>query len=502
MRLTQFGKEIEAKEFIQDMSVRRRLTNEKMANQSEHPEVDGFSLSFDPGYKNFADFTHLGNVDEEYTEEMLDVYLTAKFPNPPTPQAIAEFTQTTVVFETTAKRNFNGVEDADYYITCNHPAIMETNKEFKIVSRVLRGTTPIDHANVEARVHVSRASDPNAESDPVYFELLDDGSKGTNSGDEHENDGTYTTTISPEQLHLENGTGISVMCNLVESPGGEWNDNNFYDKKKSLPTQNGQFTPYCCGTKDQKWNIPKTSDVTTLLRSSLETGAFLDPSLFVKGSDFGPPARIADLEAEMVGQPEDGLVKLSWTATGDDWGSGTAQSYNLVYSDKRKGLMKSNKITRDSKMVLSGSLEPVPAGQQMEVILRLENPHVPGTYMFALNATDDAGKVSRPSNVARVNFHDGSPLVLDADPHLVHGHGKNDLPFEEKIRRIVKDERIVKRFTALIEKNKKIVRDAENNVMEKRLKERMGRRGTSVDRIMEKIKNDEVLRAIYKSKLL
>jgi len=195
-------------------------------------------------------------------------------------------------------------------------------------------------------------------------------------------------------------------------------------------------------------------------------------------------------------------VKLSWTATGDDWGTGTAQSYNLVYSDRRKGLMNSNGVTRDSRMLVSGSMEPVPAGEKMEVMIRLENHHIPGTYMFALNATDDAGKVSRPSNVARINFHDGSPLVLDADPHLVHGYAKNDLPFEEKIRKIVKDERIVTRFMAHIEKNKKIVRDAENNVMEKRLMEKMGRRGTSVERIMDKIKKDEVLRAIYKSKLL
>merc|ERR1711892_1452160 len=161
------------------------------------------------------------------------------------------------------------------------------------------------------------------------------------------------------------------------------------------------------------------------------------------------------------------------TATGDDWGTGIAQSYNLVHSDKRKGLMKSKGITSNSKMLISGSLDPVPAGEKMEVILRLENHHVPGTYLFAITAIDDAAKVSRPSNIARVNFHDGSPVVLDADPHLVHGHGKNDLPFEEKIRRRVKDERVVKRFMAHIEKNKRVVRDAENNVMEKRLKERM-----------------------------
>merc|ERR1712215_58218 len=207
-----------------------------------------------------------------------------------------------------------------------------------------------------------------------------------------------------------------------------------------------------------------------------------DSSLFVKDADLGPPGRISDLEAEIVGKPEEGLVRLRWSATGDDWYAGTASSYNLVYSDKRKGLMKSNKINKDSRLLLGGSLEPVQAREKMEVVVQIENLHVPGTYLFALNATDDAGKVSRPSNIARVNFHDGSAVVLDADPHLVHGHAKNDLPFDEKIRRITGDERIVQRFM---------------NLIEKRLKEKMGQGGKSVKRIMEKIKNNDVLRAIY-----
>jgi len=405
------------------------------------------------------------------------------------------------VFETTAKRNFDGEEDADYSVTCDHPPIMEKDKPFKIESRVLRGSTPIDHANVVARVSISRESDPNAQMSPKFFYLSDEGDE-TISGDKQENDGTYTTQLTPDGLQIDDGLGISVMCNLVESPNGIWNDNNFYDKKKSLPTQNGEFTPYCCGTKEQKWNIPKSKDVVKLLRSSIESGAFLDPSILVKGSDFGPPARIVDLKAEKVGEAKDGLVRLSWTATGDDWGTGTAHSYNLVYSDKRKGLMSSNRITKDSRTLVGGSMEPVPAGQQMEVMVKLENHHIPGTYMFAVNATDDSGKVSMPSNVARVNFHDGSPLVLDADPHLVHGHKKNDMPFEDKIMEITKDERIVKRFMALIEKNKKIVREAENNVMEKRLMDKMGPKRSAVGKIMQKIKNDDVLRAIYKSKLL
>merc|ERR1739838_323594 len=151
-----------------------------------------------------------------------------------TQQDIMEFLQTTVVFETTAERNFDD-EDADYFITCDHPPIIEKYKPFKIESRVVRGTTPIDHANVVARVSISRESDPNAQTSPMFFYLSDDGDE-TISGDLQENDGTYTIQLTPDMLHIEDGTGISVMCNLVERPDGIWNDNNFYDKKSEHDT--------------------------------------------------------------------------------------------------------------------------------------------------------------------------------------------------------------------------------------------------------------------------
>merc|ERR1719450_594560 len=478
MLLSLNGKTV--REFIKDVDVRIHVDDIKYQNKTL--KIDGFKLQFETDEE--ANYYRIDDLPEEFTETLLDVYVTLN-------EDVASMLRlASLTFETQAKSAFDDSGSVDYHISCDHPVYMKKDKEFKITSTVKRGSTRIKHANVVARITV--ADDPEGNKRAVIY-LCDDGGV-SGSGDEHENDGTYTGRVNLAQLGLSESAGIDIICNMVESPGAEWNDNDFFGKR-SVPTQNGTFTPYCCGTKDQNWNIPKTKDVTNFLRSSIASAAFIDPSLLEEGVDIGPPARITNLKAEMIGKPKEGLVRLSWTATGDDWASGTAQSYNLVYSDKRKGLMKSNRVTKDSKMLIGGSMEPVIAGEKMEVIIKLENHHVPGTYMFALNATDDAGKVSRPSNIARINFHDGSPLVLDADPHLVHGHAKNDLPFEEKIRRITKDERIVTRFMTLIEKNKKIVRDAENNVIEKRLKEKMGHRGTSVGRIMDKIRNDDVLRA-------
>jgi len=480
---------VESMNFVVDVSVRRRLAA-NVTSMKIKPEIDGFKLGFPDN--NTAEYFHEGSVPEEYTREILEVYLT--------PYEGIDMRLASVEFKFTAMRVFEN-DDVDYHVTCNHPDKIEKDVPFIIHSKVLRGETPIKNANVVAQLQVTSENDNN-DAKPSHYETLKD--DGSLPADSKKNDGIYSTAVDLRQLGLGSNvatSGVNVMCNLMESPDGEWNSNNFFGNKRSISTQN-EVPPYCCGTKDQKWNIPETQDVTKLLRSSLRTGVFVDSSLFVKDVDFGPPAEISDLKVDKIGNPTEGLVKVSWTATGDDWHVGTASSYSLVYSDKRKGLMNNNKINKDSKILLSGSLEPVPAGEKMEVVLQIANLHVPGTYLFALTATDDEGKVSRPSNIARVNFHDGSAIVLDADPHLVHGHAKNDLPFDEKIRRITGDERIVQRFMALIEKNKKIVTDAENSVIEKRLKEKMGRGGKSVKKIMDKIKNDDVLRAIYKSKLL
>merc|ERR1719357_1564497 len=67
---------------------------------------------------------------------------------------------------------------------------------------------------------------------------------------------------------------------------------------------------------------PLSKNVVKLVRSSDATGAFVDPNLRKKGVDFDPPSRIADLKAKKVGETNEGLVKLSWTATGDDWNYG------------------------------------------------------------------------------------------------------------------------------------------------------------------------------------
>ena len=165
-----------------------------------------------------------GKFPSESTEELLEVIVTIRMSDPPSSQDLQDFIRTTVIFETSAKRDFD--YDGDYLITCEHPPLIEQDKEFKIISKVLRSITPILFEKVYARISISRENDPAAETWHMYFPLSDNGEEW--SGDEHANDGIYTTLTTPSELHVESGTGISVICNLVVNVDGYLTDNNFF----------------------------------------------------------------------------------------------------------------------------------------------------------------------------------------------------------------------------------------------------------------------------------
>ena len=84
----------------------------------------------------------------------------------------------------------------------------------------MRGTTPVNYANVVAKVTVSRANDPDGEILPRFFPLKDDGSEGSNSGDETLNDGTYSTIVSPTDLQANDGFHEKPSQRVKRGSGG------------------------------------------------------------------------------------------------------------------------------------------------------------------------------------------------------------------------------------------------------------------------------------------
>jgi hypothetical protein len=103
-------------------------------------------------------------------------------------------------------------------------------------------------------------------------------------------------------------------------------------------------------------------------------------------------AEIQVFDASFVNGP----VTLSWTAPGDDGGSGTAASYDLRYSPSPivdlNTFLSANQVSGEPAPRAAGSLESI------EVSLPA------GTYYFAIRATDEASNDSGISNV---------PVIVD-----------------------------------------------------------------------------------------
>lgn len=108
------------------------------------------------------------------------------------------------------------------------------------------------------------------------------------------------------------------------------------------------------------------------------------------------PSKITDLNAIIEGQ----IVKLSWTATGDDLDKGNASRYDLRMSLDSKELL----VNFENGTVINiTSLTPQPSGSVEHFNFTPENLTIKnGTVLyFSLVAIDKANLKSEPSNLAR-----------------------------------------------------------------------------------------------------
>ncbi|MHB8792042.1 MAG: hypothetical protein ACYC6O_01700 [Thermoleophilia bacterium] len=119
--------------------------------------------------------------------------------------------------------------------------------------------------------------------------------------------------------------------------------------------------------------------------------SFLPPDSMAVGElDSAPPRAATDLTAQ---RQDDGAIRLSWTAPGDDGSDGTAAMYSIRYS--------AQPVTEENWV----SAEPISipaspaAANNIENVITSEMPPGEPVY-FAMKATDDAGNESAISNLA------------------------------------------------------------------------------------------------------
>lgn len=128
-------------------------------------------------------------------------------------------------------------------------------------------------------------------------------------------------------------------------------------------------------------------------------------------SDTTAPAAVNDLA---LGAVTSQSVTLTWTATGDDGTVGTAEAYDLRYSQQT--------ITSGNwggAHTVTGEPAPLSPGTQQQFTISPLTPE--RHYYFALVASDEAGNVSGLSNVADTTT---APLYrrLTVNPHGTSGY--------------------------------------------------------------------------------
>ncbi|GIV78085.1 MAG: hypothetical protein KatS3mg050_2479 [Litorilinea sp.] len=119
--------------------------------------------------------------------------------------------------------------------------------------------------------------------------------------------------------------------------------------------------------------------------------------------DNKPPAAVSDLAvtATMLTQ-----VELSWTATGDDDKTGTANAYDVRYATSPI-----SEDTWESATQAVGEPKPQPAGSSEKFIVSGLEPNT--TYYFALKVVDNVGNASALSNVVVGKTSTGTVVFED-----------------------------------------------------------------------------------------
>jgi hypothetical protein len=129
-----------------------------------------------------------------------------------------------------------------------------------------------------------------------------------------------------------------------------------------------------------------------------------------------PPAPTSDLDAE-PGEQE-GELALTWTASGDDGMSGTAESYQIYYS--KDSITIEN---YESASSWANPPQPVPGGQMAECTITGLDPG--GIYWVAIVTVDDVLNESELSNIVKdtAKFE----IIVSADDEEDNVPGKFEL---------------------------------------------------------------------------
>ncbi len=184
--------------------------------------------------------------------------------------------------------------------------------------------------------------------------------KGTNN---------ITFTFDNPQDLSGGGAAIRIAYLWKEYDGSDWSIDRSYETY--VTTSPANFTINVGGTK-----VPRTESIVIEV---------CEPPM----PDANPPAPITDLAAVYA---DSTLVDLTWTAVGDDWDVGQANSYDVRYSTSPI-----NEGNWASATQATGEPAPQLPGSAEAFTVTGLTPNT--TYYFAVKTLDEGGNAAAISNV-------------------------------------------------------------------------------------------------------
>nr|XP_054753793.1 calcium-activated chloride channel regulator 1-like [Lytechinus pictus] len=138
---------------------------------------------------------------------------------------------------------------------------------------------------------------------------------------------------------------------------------------------------------------------------TVSAGVFKVEGYTPNAPDILPPSRIHDLVYTSFSFARS-TVTLSWTAVGDNLDQGTANIYELRYSNDyykvRNSFSDCNEVTDDQ--VVFGNLSATPSGTNKTVTINLPERGSEIVYYFAIRAWDEAENIGEISNIASLSI--------------------------------------------------------------------------------------------------
>ena len=257
--------------------------------------------------------------------------------------------------------------------------------------------------------------DPNRSiADPSFQYLIRSPDSGTGDGGKVRGATIEKRVGVSGTLYGEPGYNITTTEDLWPYPHEEQIRDNFreadsfswytqmWDGDSSVPSSNNTERGFC-------------ADGQTLTKYIWEyLGNTMPADIY--GPDTTAPAAVSNLAA--VSGSNDGEVDLTWTATGDDGASGTANSYDLRYSE--------NQITENSWQTTEvATNEPSPSAAGSSEAMTISGLTTGQTYYFAIKSQDEVLNISALSNVASAQAKE-TIVVSDTTPPYTTGHNPAD----------------------------------------------------------------------------